>query len=152
MTSLGDAFPEEERKRFADEKIIIGTVIKAFVADTNPPKEKRFIIVGESYDHLYVACVFINSEINENVLRTEALKEMNIPFQAQQYEFLDHDSYVDCSSIQPRDKSWLKELVQKEPQRVLGTVSEYHLKEMRKVIKNAPTIKSSLKKTFGLFL
>ena len=58
-----------------DEKVIIGTVIKAFLANTNPPKEKRFIIVGESYDHLFLACVFINSEINENVFRTETLKK-----------------------------------------------------------------------------
>ena len=39
----------------------IGTVLKLYVADITPPKEKRFIIVGITKDCLHIAYIFINS-------------------------------------------------------------------------------------------
>jgi hypothetical protein len=36
----------------------IGTVIKVFLTETKPPKEKRLIVIGESFDKLLLATVF----------------------------------------------------------------------------------------------
>lgn len=72
--SLSDSFPENFRKEFARRDLKIGSVIRVYVQDTIPPKEKRFILVGQSYDKLIFATIFINSEINPNVFLTQILK------------------------------------------------------------------------------
>lgn len=46
---------------------LIGAVLRMMVIDTNPPKIKRFIIVGESDDSLTLASVYINTELNIKV-------------------------------------------------------------------------------------
>ena len=37
MSPLGDSFPEGFKNRFAQTNLKVGSVIKAFVTDTNPP-------------------------------------------------------------------------------------------------------------------
>ena len=91
-----DAFPEELRRRVLE----VGQVLrmKMFPEDNVRPKqgknskEKRFVIIGKNEDKV-VAALLINSEINRNLF-------MQIgPYQhlirAEQYDFLDHNSYVD---------------------------------------------------------
>lgn len=48
--SLGDHFPKEFQHEHTERTLKIGMVLKLFVNDTTPPKEKRFIIVGFSED------------------------------------------------------------------------------------------------------
>ncbi|MXV14314.1 hypothetical protein [Hufsiella ginkgonis] len=152
MTSLADAFSNEERARFANDSLAIGVVIKIFVVDTTPPKEKRVIVMGESFDRLLVATVYINTELNENVFPTDELKSLNPQFLSENRDYLAHDSYVDCSNLHPIKKELLANIIAGDPSRVLGNLSGDDLKQLRSVIKSAKTIKPSLKKTFGLFL
>jgi hypothetical protein len=64
--SIADLIPKELREDFAERNIQIGSVVKVYVSDTNPPKEKRLILVGASWDKLHFASVFINTDINPN--------------------------------------------------------------------------------------
>ncbi|WP_316742493.1 hypothetical protein [Pedobacter antarcticus] len=57
--SLSDSFPGNFRQEFAQRNLKIGSVIRLYVRDTNPPKEKRFVLVGQSYDKLIFAAIFI---------------------------------------------------------------------------------------------
>lgn len=150
--SLSDLFPENFRKEFASRNLKIGSVIRVYVNDTVPPKEKRFILVGQSFDKLIFATIFINSDINPNVFQTKELKDLNLELLAKERSYLDHDSYADCSTIQKRDAGWLLDIVGEDPTRVLGEVCEADLKEIRWRIKSARTITPAIKKTFGLFL
>lgn len=98
-----DAFPEELRRR----AIEVGQVLRMemFQEDGVRPKkgtskEKRFVIIGKFGDKV-VAALLINSHINSNLF-------MQIgPYQhlirSDQYDFLDHDSYVDCYMIREFD-------------------------------------------------
>ncbi len=63
--SLGEFFPEAFKADYARRNLEVGSVLKLYVTDTKPPKEKRFIIVGKNIDGLCLATV--NSEINENI-------------------------------------------------------------------------------------
>ncbi|MFZ4525425.1 MAG: hypothetical protein ACOYOE_07735 [Chlorobium sp.] len=65
--SLGEFFPEVFKADFARRNLEVGSVLKLYVKDTKPPKEKRFIIVGKNIDGLCLATVYINSEINEKI-------------------------------------------------------------------------------------
>ena len=109
--SLSDAFPENYRKDFAQRNLKIGSVIRVYVKDTDPPKEKRFILVGQSYNKLLFAAIFINSDINPNVFPTQELKDLNFLLLAKERSYLDHDSYADCSNIQKRNADWLFDII-----------------------------------------
>lgn len=152
MSSLADNLGDEEHARFALDKLVIGTVIRTYVLDTHPPKEKRLIIVGESYDHISVVTVYINSKLNINVFPTKELQDLNPEFIQEGRSYLDHNSHVDCSSLHVLKKAFLADIIGVSPDRILGNVSEQDMKQIRSLIKSARTIKPSLKKTYGLFL
>jgi len=152
MSSFSDTFSNQDREGFAKRNLKIGSVIKVFVSDTKPPKEKRLVLVGISYDQIYYASIFLNSEINANLFNTTALKDLHIELKAVDRVYLDHDSFADCSQIQKRKAEWLLELISDDPSKVLGELNEYDLKLLQAKIKSAPTITPALKKTFGLFL
>lgn len=98
-----DAFPEELRRRVLE----VGQVLRMemFPEDNVRPKkgtskEKRFVIIGKDGDKV-IAALLINSEINQTLF-------MQIgPYQhlisSEQYDFLDHDSYVDGYMIREFD-------------------------------------------------
>lgn len=150
--SLSDSFPENFRQEFAQRNLKIGSVIRVYVKDTNPPKEKRFVLVGQSYDKLIFASIFINSEINPNVFPTQELRDLNLELTAGERPYLSHDSYADCSSIYKRDADWLLTIIGEDPAKIIGEVSGSDLKDIREKIKAARTITPAIKKTFGLFL
>lgn len=92
---IGDSFPKELKEEFSNRNLKAGCVIKCFVNDTNPPKEKRFIVMGVSYDKIALGTVYINTHINPNVFPTEELKQLHIPLESDNRDYLDHDSFVD---------------------------------------------------------
>ena len=40
---LGDLFPQELREQLSDNNLKVGSVLRFFMKDTNPPKDKRAI-------------------------------------------------------------------------------------------------------------
>ena len=98
-----DAFPEELRRR----AIEIGQVLRMemFPEDNVQPKkgtskEKRFVIIGKDGDKV-VAALLVNSEINRNLFMQIGPYQHLIRYE--QYDFLDHDSYVDGYMIREFD-------------------------------------------------
>ena len=152
MTSLGDSFPQELKNEFVSRNIKSGVVIKAFVTDTKPPKEKRFILISEKYDKLVFATVFINSEINPNIFKNEEVKKLHVLFEKNERAYIDHPSYVDCSQLIFRDKSWLEGILNEDSSRLIGELSSEDFEAIKGVIKSAKTIPISKKKEFGLYL
>ncbi len=100
MTSLGDVFPRHIRDQYIDRAIRVGAVVRLPVAETNPPKIKRVIVVGINETH--VGVVFINTDINTSVIRTQELLNHQIPIPASRNGCVDHDSYADCSFVFPK--------------------------------------------------
>jgi hypothetical protein len=133
-------------------ELVTGTVIKVFLTETKPPKEKRLIVVGESFDKLLFATVFINSELNLNVFHSPELQSLNVRLEAAGRNYLSHDSYVDCSKITARRKTDIEQIIAKDPARLLGRLSQADYQLLRNVIKAARTISPAKKKEFGLFL
>jgi hypothetical protein len=152
MISFADFFSDKYKEEFAKRNLKVGSVIKVYVSDTHPPKEKRLILVGISYDKIYFASIFLNSEINVNVFPTPTLKNLNVEFKSAEKEYLDHDSFADCSQIQKRKTDWLMEIISKDPSKILGELNNEDLELVLAKIKSAPTISPALKKTFGLYL
>jgi hypothetical protein len=150
MTDLSDLFPQSFRDDFAERNIQIGSVIRVFVKDTTPPKVKYFIVIGFSDDKVLLGTVFINSAINQNVFNTEYLNGLNIPLDAQVYDFIDHNSFVDCSDIRERSVVEIKNLLSNDPECSKGVVSEETMKIILSTLANATTISLYKKIKFGV--
>lgn len=112
-----------------DKDIIIGTVIKLHVKDTNPPKEKRFVVVGRTEDNLLIATVYFNSKINKKINWAKELIDQNIFFEKEGRPYIYRDSYLDCSKLTPRDYKEIAEAVKKKPESILGIVSKEDLEK-----------------------
>ncbi|NEX14054.1 MAG: hypothetical protein C1941_05095 [Prosthecochloris sp.] len=149
--SLGDSFSEKDREDFAASKVSVGTVLKLKVFDTNPPKEKRFIIVSTTVDGLVLATVYINTKINTVINYSTELQALHIPLKEQGREFLNQDSYVDSSRLITRDRDEIEKAIQNRPDVVIGEVSIEDFQLIRKTIISAPTIKGKYKKKFGFY-
>lgn len=148
---LGEFFPDDITPK-PPEELQIGMVLRLFVKDTNPPKIKRFIIVGMSNDGVSLASVYINSEINEFVNYSIELKSQHLFFELKTREgYLDHDSYVDCANLVMRDYEEMLNSVKKRPEACLGSVSANDLNLISRKIIESPSIKGKYKKKFGFF-
>ena len=97
--NLGDFFSDQQREGFAGRKLKVGTVLKAFQHDTNPPKEKRIVIIGIAGDQVAIGVLFINSEINPNIFKTQARRSLHIKIEPDHRNIVDWTSYIDCSFI-----------------------------------------------------
>lgn len=151
MSPLGDQFPEEFKKKFAQQNLKIGSVIRAFVQDTNPPKIKRFIIIGISPDKLALGTLYINSEINPTVFHTEELRRLHIKFEVSGRDFLEHESYVDCSKIYEKAFDDIAELLIQDQSNHIGDLADSDLKLIKHTVKGAKTISVRTKKKYSLF-
>ena len=141
-----ESFPEELKRRALE----VGQVLRMemFPEDSVLPKkgksskEKRFVIIGK-HDDKVVAALLINSQINENLF-------MKIgPYQhlisSEQYDFLDHDSYVDGYLIREFDAA----RVMKSAQYLGALASEYIEESIQRAI-SSPQLKPYLIKRYKL--
>lgn len=149
---LGEYFSKKEKKALLlPEGIIVGTVIRAFVHFTNPPKEKRFIVVGFHEDKINLSSVLINSEINLNVNYTQELAYEHLFFKQIEREYLSHDSYIDCSEIHSIDISDINKKIDENPSIIIGQVSKSDLDRIMKQIIDSEVVKGKIKRRCGIF-
>ena len=131
--------------------LTVGTVVRVRVEDTFPPKIKRLIVVGIDADSVLLATVFINSEINPNVLSTDELKRLQLKLEATDRPYLDRDSYADCSDVRERKQSDIQSLLANDPTCHIGNVSAEDMRIVKGLIKSARTVSVRIKKKFSLF-
>jgi hypothetical protein len=110
MGSLADFFPADMSNE-ANERLIrqLKGVIFYHQTNTYPPKEKFCIIVGCIHDK--VAVVYINSIINQNVNYNSNLQSLHLPILKNDYQWLNYDSFIDCSKIYEKDISEILNLL-----------------------------------------
>lgn len=104
MVSLGEMLGKQAEK-LAQSTIKVGNVyrIKLDRSSGIIPKpgdntrNKFFIILGFDKDGNVYGGVIINSSINANI--PPKIKFLHMPITVAKYSFLEHDSFVDCSSL-----------------------------------------------------
>lgn len=141
------SFPAELRK-FAVE---IGQVLKMemFTEDRVKPKPgkeskpKRFVIIGRTDDGGVLAALLVNTRINERMFARIA------PYQhlvrADDNDYLDHDSYVDCYTVREFNSDRVLENAE-----YLGHIKEEDLAECLEHVRQSPAIKPYVLKKFKL--
>lgn len=59
--------------------------------------EKFFIVAGVSGNRILCCSVLINSKINPFIMRRPHMLERQLCLRADEYDFLSHESYVNCA-------------------------------------------------------
>ncbi len=150
MATLASFFSEEDRKKFAEANIIHGTVLKCFVRNTIPPKEKRFVVLGTDSIGNLIGVIFLNTDINWKVMRTFELQKLQYYIEADKNNFIDWDCYIDCSEIVELPKEDVITGIVKYPENILGNVSDEQFKVIIDFIKQSPKITPKQRKKYGI--
>lgn len=145
--NLGDFFSEETKKQFAERSIDLGKTLLVEIPNFNLPYKKYWIIVATN--EKYMAGVIINTEINTNVVWNSDLKKLHLLIKQQEHSFLSYDSYIDCSALQKFPFEDIRQAIIRNPQIVVGNVTEEVLRSIHITITTAKTISVKDKKQFG---
>ena len=147
---LGDLFPKELREQLSNDNLKVGSVLRYYKTNTIPPKLKRAVVVGFDNDKILFASVFINSEINPNMFPTQRLRDLHLPFEATGRNYLDHDSFVDCSQIHVEDAQIVKTLMIDDMSVHIGDLSDADCEKIVDTLRTAHTIPTAVKRKYGL--
>ena len=121
-----------------------------FCKEHHPPKEKRIVVLGIDTNGDLIGVVFINSDINWKIIRTEELAQLQHFVTKEENEYLEWDSYIDCSDLFELPYTKVSTSIQNNPQNVLGTVDANDLKTIKEHVKTSPKIKPKLLKKYRL--
>ena len=148
--SLGDFFPEDLKQKFAERNIDIGQSILIKINNFNINYDKYIVLIGFDKENLDCGAVVINSEINENVFPTTYLKSLHVEIDVQNHNFLENNSFINCSEIKTYQKQQLVDFLKANPERLVGNLSDIVLKKVHLTLMNARTITNIEKKKYGL--
>lgn len=153
MNKISDFLPDDSElnKKTTYSKLEKGTVLRMFVDDTDPPKIKRFIVLGLHENKLALGTLFINSEVNKNINYSTELQSLQYELKSQDNTFLNHDSFIDCSTIQQRENQDILNKVNDDNSKIIGYLNPNTFEEVRKTVIKSETIRGKHKKKFGLY-
>lgn len=138
MSKLGDYFPSDEKQKFVEKHLKPGQILYLFCDFTTPSKDKYLVLTCPGSKPLLF---IINSEIHPFIEKRPELKKCQIKLNASDYDFLDHDSYINCSKV--IDDFTEEDIVNQifhDIRRIQGELTETTKQEVIKVVESAKTI------------
>ena len=138
MGRLGDFFPEHERQEYAGRHLRPGQVLYLFCGFTNPPKDKYLVLAHPGARSLVFV---VNSQIHPFIANRGHLLGCQVRLNDSEYDFLDHDSYVNCSEVIDylTDRE-IREQISADVSRVKGELSASTKRKIVRVVQEAKTI------------
>ena len=147
MTSpLGESFPEEFRKKFCQDHLIPGAVLRIRSSHTTPPKIKRCVVLAIKDESVSIALTYINTKKPSSTY----LRQWQWLLTCEEREYLDHDSYLDCAQLYEEDLIKIRRMMIDDTGVYLGRMSNEDFFEAKRRVASAKTIPSKLKKKYGL--
>ena len=121
VANFGEFFPPEFQAEQRERNIRPGAVFKVYVTNTNPPKYKRIVILGINEDETLIGHLFINTSINLWQLDSDELRNLQIELLSDGRDYLDHDSFLDCSDLRKFSLEGLQQLYAQDLEIFFGT-------------------------------
>jgi len=116
-----------------------------FCEFTNPHKEKYLVLVCLGARPLLL---FINSRIHPYIARRPDLQVCQVRLSALEYDFLDRDSFVDCSKvIADFGEDDIKQQLLDDVGRVRGELNASTIREIITAVQSARTISPRYKRS-----
>ncbi|MBL4561042.1 MAG: hypothetical protein JKX79_08670 [Labilibaculum sp.] len=147
--NLADLFSDELRQEFAERNIDLGRTILIEIPNFGVTYPKYIVIVAENENEFAIAYVVINSEINNFIFPTPYLKSLHVPIDRASHDFLDHDSFINCTEIREFTKQEVIDFISAHPERVVGNITEGILTAVHATLHSATTIPKIIKVRFG---
>jgi hypothetical protein len=121
--NLSHLFSDEDKLKSFTGQFNPGRVLYLFCNFTQPPKEKYLLVVSTNP---IILMFVINSEINPFKASKAHLLKAQLPVTITEHDFLDHDSFIDCSQVITQNDFRLEEIhkqVLKDMTRIKGTIT-----------------------------
>lgn len=144
MTTIGGALPPHFLRVQIKRKLVPGTVIKLnALMDDGKEKEKRYVILSASPNAI---CCVINSEMNAFVKTRPAVARHHVPMNASSHEFMDHDSFVDCTQTKVFPLEQVVSALMERTDWILGNITLELRDDIILSLKTSSTIPPNLSK------
>ena len=138
MGSIADSLPPHKRRKLAEIQLIPGRIVYLFSTFTTPEKEK-YLVIGYWGDTPLVLA--INSRINAFKQDHPELLRCQVLIRADDYDFLDHDSYIDCAKVvNSFDAADILDQLQDDLTRLKGEITEETCRQILDAISVARTV------------
>ncbi len=108
MAKIEDLLPKADIQAAKSISITAGTILHGPMEGVE--HGKFYIIAGISGDKCCVCSVIINSEINRFILKRPKLLSCQLEILKKDYQFLKHDSYINCAQPLRGDIGRFKDL------------------------------------------
>lgn len=137
--NLSGSFSYEQRLQFVRGRLKAGVVIKLHCDFTNPPKQKRLLVVAVNRGRplLFV----INSDPTDFAKNHKHLIKQHLPLKASDENFLDHDSYLDCSTAYDNfDRDDIERALAQDTTLILGDLAGQTAPTVLETVADSPTL------------
>jgi hypothetical protein len=142
--SLGNAFPAGFARIQIERQLQPGVVVK-FLArmDDGQIHEKRFVILDVNEKSF--TCV-INSQVSPLLSKNPNSAMCQVEMEVSSHQFMKRDSHVDCSRVRSYETSNVLDQLCKNPEWVLGLITEDLRDEISAALKASKTVPVALAK------
>ena len=156
MQSNWKKIPKElksKSKQITDNSFSMGKVLKMALTEDDGivlknsaiERTKYFTVIGQDQDKGLIGSLLVNSNVNTNVLNTKELLDCQFPLRKKDYDFLDHDSFLDCSELFELDKI---KIIQKGREEGELTLKDKNL--VLEHLRDSEVISAKLKKRYKI--
>lgn len=97
---------------------------------------KFFVVIGEN-DKELVGFFFINSWINSFIQRKPEMLKLQFPISDEDYDFLSHNSFLNCSSLTTIDKAKLSNSIATGETTIKGQLSDEDVSGILGLVRNS---------------
>lgn len=136
--SLGNAFPDEFRRKQIENCLVPGAVLYLEVAFPEVTKNKFLVLVSSSDNH----CLhfIVNSETNPYIQARSHLNVCQVVLDAASHHFLRHDSKIACHEVLPIPRAQIIEALMADFGRYKGRISSAVKGNVVFAVKHAVTL------------
>jgi hypothetical protein len=147
--TLGDFLPDKLKEGFTDRNLVKGCVLRLYC--NNAEKIKIITYLDLNYDKSLIGFLYINSEINLNLYPTTELQSEHYLLLRENYDFLEKDSFVNCTDFITWPTKKIIDLLDKDIKIHIGCLSEYDYNCIRKKVVSSKVMTPRDKKNFGCY-
>lgn len=149
--NIADAFPESYRQDFANRNIDIGSAILIKMPDFDVNYNKYVIYLSDSIiDDTKCGIIVINTKINENINFSSYLMSQHILIDVLRHDFLEEDSYIDCTQIHQKDIQEIIDHISNNPKNLCGNVQEDIMAKVKALLVNSRVLSNNDKRKYKL--
>jgi hypothetical protein len=132
-------FSAEERLKFVRERFQAGAVIKLDCDFTTPPKPKRLLVVAANRGRPLL--FLINTSPTEFAKNRPRLINQHLPLAKADENFLDYDSFLDCSTAYDNfDSREIEKTLADDTSLFLGNISRECAAKILELVADSPTL------------